>query len=256
MPRLRWSLLVIAVVLLATPALGQGATPSQKRKNADAAVDRNIIFSSAETINKGALTINSYELFLLGLTYGFSNDFQGSFTTLLPITADFPLTMMFSGKWQFLNTGKILVSLQPNFGFMTQEGDTLGGFGIGIAADFIVDDDGEYVFTLSETNMMLFGNVGSDGVLSDGVAFAVAAGFTARVARAVKLLVEMSVPGAAVWDRGDFELFPEGTLFSYGVRFFGETVAVDLSFLRPIHPDADAGFLVMGFPYLTFSARF
>ncbi len=251
-------LLVVLVVMgtFAVPLSAQELTPAQKRKSADASVDRNILFPSAETVNKGDLTINSYELFLLGLTYGITDDLQVSATTLLPILTDFPFVLALAGKWQFVDTGKILVSVQPNFMFMAQDGNSLGGFGAGIAADFILDDGGKYVVSVSESNLMLFGDIGSGGVLTDGFAFTLAGAFSARVARIVKLLAEVSLPGALNWNTGDFEVVPEGALFSYGVRFFGETIAVDLSFLRPLHPDMDPGNFIMGFPYLTFSARF
>lgn len=254
---------IALVVLLSLCLVGQAAKAAppdgksgfERRKRADASVDRNVLSPTAETIGKGDFTVNSYELLVIGGTYGITDDVQISASTLVPITTDIPFVLLSAVKWNFLQTGRVLLSLQPHLQYASDSGDTIGGIGAGILADFLLDDKGDFVVTLAETNTMAFGN-NIDGGLSDGFIVTLMAGINARVGRKVKLMAEFLLPGGVFWDEGRTELLEEALLFNYGIRFFGESVAVDLCFLRPAHPDMDAEGLLMGFPYLTFSARF
>jgi hypothetical protein len=95
---------------------------------------------------------------------------------------------------------------------------------------------------------------GAGEVLSfaEGFLLSLDVGVTLGVARNVKIVLEAQMFGVA-GARG-FEL-TDAALFNYGVRFHGTDLAVDLAFIRPIGP-IDLGPLLLGIPYLTFSARF
>lgn len=238
-----------------------------KRKKDDASVDRNILFPTAETINKGDVTFNSYEVLFAGLTYGISDDMQISATTMLPIVTEIPFILLGSLKYRVLKNNNIIVSVQPNFSlfretFNGSSGDetvTAGGFGASLLLDYLLDPAGKFVLTGGVNAQFMFGGSDeSDFQVADGAIFYLYGAFSAKLGKMVKLMAELSLPGGIYWggDGTEFEVVQQALLFNYGIRFFGKSVAVDLSFLRPIHPDVDTGSLLMGIPWLNFSARF
>ena len=247
---------LVTVAGSAAPARAQ--SPADIRKQADASVDRNIIFPSAETINGGDLTFNDYEILFVGLTYGITDDLQLSATTLLPVVEEIPLVAAVSAKYRLIARDHLVFSIQPGVNVIHDDGDTFGTFGFQLLLDYVVDQDGDLVLSLAESTQFGFGSFefGESGV-ADGAVLTFGVGASWRVAEIVKLLAELVFPTVVSWaDIGDsFYILEEAFLFNYGVRFFGESIAVDLTFLRPLHPDASESF-VMGIPYLAFSARF
>ena len=236
-------------------------SPAQLRRQADPSADRNILLPSAETVEKGDLTLNSYELFLAGITYGITDSLQMSLTTLLPITTEIPLVVLGAAKIRLIKSDRFVLSLVPTGSVISSDGQTMGSVGLGVYGDVILDDLGKWVFSFSETNIWGFGHRVDDSEgdavgtqYLDGILFALSLAMNYRVHEYIKVLTELILPGGVV--NGDWALVEEGLLLGYGVRFFGRTLAVDLSFLRPLHPDVDDQGLLMGFPYLTFSARF
>jgi hypothetical protein len=238
----------------ATPAgLPPAETPAEIRRQSDAAVDRNILSPTAETLNEGQLTFNSYELFLAGVSYGVTNDFQISGTTLLPITEDFPLVLAIAGKLRVHKTESSIFSIQPLVLVLSNNGSTASLMGLYALYDRILDEEGKVAVTLGGSALGVVGSSDADINLSDGLLLSLTAGISARTGRIVKLMGELTLPAA--YHDGTTEFAEEGMLFNYGVRFFGPTLAVDLTFVRPIHPDVDTG-LILGFPFVAFSARF
>ncbi len=248
-----WVLVATVAVVLAVPGSDARASGADARKQADAAVDRNILLPSAETISAGQLTFNDYEIFLVGLTYGITDDLQVSATTLLPIVSDIPFVALVSAKYRLIAMDNMLLSIQPTLNLAHSSGETGGTFGFQLLYDYIVDDAGDLTLSAGLSANWLF-VAGTFDEVSDGAGLLLGGAVTWRVAEIVKLMGELVLPGAI--GGGEFELVEQALLFNYGVRFFGERIAVDLTFLRPIHPDVDVGPLLMGIPYLTFSARF
>ena len=77
-------------------------------------------------------------------------------------------------------------------------------------------------------------------------------GFSAQVSDFLKVMVEGILP--AVYAAGEFQV-AETVNFTYGLRFFGDDLAADLGFIRPLGEGmGDAG-LAMGLPYVAFTAR-
>jgi hypothetical protein len=229
-------------------------TPAELRRNGDVSVDRNILMSSAETINAGEVTFNSYELFLAGLTYGTTNNLAVTGTVLLPIVEDMPFLVSLSGKYRLHAGANNIFSVEPNLIYARSDGESIALAGVHALYDHIFDREGRYTLTLVMSAMGVLGATTGDVDLSDGAILGLSAAFSGRIARIVKLIGELYLPGAI--SRNKTELVEEALLFNYGVRFFSRTIAVDLTFLRPIHPDADTGPLVMGVPFVAFSARF
>lgn len=225
-----------------------------KRKKDDAAVDRNFILPSAETMARGELAFNSYQLFLAGLTYGFTDKAQLSLTTMLPIVEDIPLVLLAGFKVQVVRKNRFIFSIQPALSLVNEDGTTGGTLSVSFLLDFILDDAGKAVISIAEMNSFLWGGSSGDiDLLDDALLVLFSAGFNYRVHKYVKLMFEFLFVGGLV--DGDAEIVEEATLFNYGVRFCGQTISVDLSFLRPLDSDVADDF-VMGIPYVAFSARF
>jgi hypothetical protein len=98
---------------------------------------------------------------------------------------------------------------------------------------------------------MFGGELGTDLGFGRGLLMTLEAGFSAAVTNNVKVLIEAQAFG--VLGSNGFA-FADATLVNYGVRFFGEDLAVDLAFIRPVGVALEP--LVLGVPYVTFSARF
>lgn len=245
--------LMLTLLVAQTASAEAGKTPADARRDADASVDRNILMPSAETVNAGDLTFNSYELVFAGLTYGITDDIAISGTGMLPIVEDFPRFFSLTGKFRVHAGSNDIFSLQPNLIYFGVEDEAAGLFGVHALYDHIFDDDGRYTLSLAASALGILGATSGDVDLADGALLGFSSAFNARVGSIVKLMGELYLPATLTPDNS--MLLEEGLLFNYGVRFFGSSIAVDLTFLRPVHPDVDSP-LLMGLPFVTFSARF
>jgi hypothetical protein len=244
-----------AAVIFMLPALAWGESPVELHKAADPSVDRNVLLPTAETVKAGDFAFSDYEIMLVGGTYGVTDDLQLTVTTLLPITSDIPLFLIGSAKYRLFSGDHLVFSVQPSVIYTSFEGNRGGLFGFQLLADLVLDSEGRIVLHFAEGNQWVFGGAsGGDIDVAGGVALFAGAGLSARLGQHVKILAEVTVPGAYSKDTDKFELVDKATLFNYGVRFFGEMVAVDLTFIKPI--GTDSGKLWMGVPYVSFSARF
>jgi hypothetical protein len=137
--------------------------------------------------------------------------------------------------------------------FVGHESGAVGGIAsAGPYVDYYLDPRGRFALHGGLTVGGIFGGtVGSDFGFGQGLLLTIDAGFSAAVKRNLKFIVETQVFGVA--SRSGF-ILADTTILNYGLRFHGPDLAVDLAFLRPL--GADTGPLVMGVPYVTFSARF
>jgi hypothetical protein len=167
---------------------------------------------------------------------------------------DIPFVLLLSGKFVLLRSERTIVSVQPSVNFLRSEGNTVGTFGAQILTDYIVDDGARFVVGVNAGVNGVFGSVEDDDFdVASGAAFLLSGHASFRFARPAKLLVEVITP--ATLGGGEFSFHEQGTVLNYGVRFFGESIAVDLAFVRPLDPDASSA-LVLGIPWVAFSARF
>jgi len=238
------------------------------RQKVDASVDRNILLPSAETIGKGNFAFNSYQVAFAGFTYGMTESSQLSFSTLLPVYGEIPTVILLNAKIKVVETDRVILSVQPQGGLVHKSGGgdsaSIGILGAGMAVDVRLDDEARAIFsgaffanTLFASDSVTGSELGETGLAS----FTLTAGFNYRIGDFVKLMTELTLPAAYVWagGRDTFEVIEQGLLLGYGVRFFGETLAFDLTFLRPVHPDVANDFtdiFPMGYPYIAFSAKF
>jgi len=237
-----------------TPVAG---TPTGLARDRDASIDRGFLTTHAETIGDDKWAINAYELIFIGLTYGFSDDIQASFSTLLPITADIPLVLAIQPKFVLHRSPDTIVSLRTPVTLTSDldgdDNETVVTFGAGVVVDQRLDDAGRFAV---HAGLLASGALGSgfsftSGIdVVEGAFFEIDLGVSLGLAQIVKVIVEAQA-FAVVSDAG-FE-FVDVVLLNYGVRFHSGSLAGDLGFIRPIGVDSD---LILGVPYLAFSARF
>lgn len=248
-------LTLIATLSLTAPALaedGTDATPAELAQQHDAAVDRGFLTAHAETIGKGQWAINAYDLVFLGLTYGFTDDIQVSLSTLLPITTEIPLVLALQPKFVLMRSDDTVVSLRTPLAIANSDGETLGVLGAGVLLDQYLDRDGRFALHAGLLVAGAFGDFSSsDFEIAEGALFELDLGASLAVASILKIIIEVQLAAGVTKD--GFEL-ADGALVNYGVRFFSGGIAGDLGFTYPVGVDVDE--LVLGIPYLAFSARF
>jgi hypothetical protein len=249
-------LIALTLMMVNAPVFAQSNAVSLAKQR-DASIDRGFIISHAETLNEGELTLNSYELFLAGMSYGITDDVELTLTTLLPILQEMPIVLAPQLKWVFLRGDQQVMSAKLNVMFATTtSGDDFSGGTVsgGISHDFYFDKEGRYAMFSGLDIGGVFGNVDSDWQMAKGLIMAANLGFSAQVADFMKIMVEGVVPAAYGTENKQFEVSDIVNL-TYGMRFFGEDLAVDLGFIRPLGGEmADSG-LLMGLPYVAFTAR-
>ncbi len=234
-------------------------TVSRNRKE-DASADRGFFNSHAETLRQGDIAVNSYELLFLGVSGGITDSLELSLTSLLPVVSEMPTVLLFQGKYAFFRNDRTTISARGNFSYFGETVDTGEGnhtahallFGAGVAIDHFVDEGGKFALHAALAAQGVSGDVDGDLSLGSGALISMEAGLTGRVSKRLKLLVDVLLPAAYSHSKLSIA---EAALFTYGVRFHGEDLAADLGFMRPIG-NVDTGSLVMGIPWVAFSARF
>ena len=244
-------LLVSGLVVMAgaSSALAQ-QTPVERARSQDASNDRGLLTSRADTLREGEFSVNAYELFFIGGTYAFTDDFQVSFTTFPPIVEDTPFLGIFNAKYVLMRSATTVVSAQAEGLILRQDGVSAGTFGPSVQVDHHLAD-GAFVLHGQLSAQGVFGGFEDEVEVGEGVLVRMSAGVSAPLGEHVKLLGEVFVPAA--FADGEFEV-AEVALVNYGLRFHGGTIAADQAFLRPFGIDDNP--FILGIPFLGFSARF
>ena len=235
----------------------------------DASNDRGLIASHAGVVGDGNWTINSYELIGIGATRGFSDRAQVSVTTLLPIVSGMPLPVLLQGKYVLFQNPATQVSAMVNLSFIRDTVTTFGAGGVESSSSIFV---GTFGGSLAVDHYVAEGRLGLHSTLTLNGAFASGdtgasesafqlgngslgglwGGVSFRATGAVKLIAEAVLPIAYLG--GEFQA-AEVVMAVYGVRFFGPSLAVDLSFIRPLGKDVLSSSFVLGFPWVAFTYR-
>ena len=246
-------LFALPLIMFTAPAFGQSGA-AYEAKYADASIDRGFIVSHAETLGEGEIALNSYELALAGISYGITDDLQVTLTTLLPIVKNTPIVLAPQVKWAFFRTDNQVLTAKMNFNYATMPGESGGGGSIsgGLSHDFYFDNEGRYGMFSGFDIGGVFGHLEDDWDTGDGLIMAANLGFSAQVTDYMKVMAEGILP--AVYSNGKVEV-SEIVNFTYGLRFFGDDLAADIGFIRPLGKDAGDLDLVMGVPYVAFTAR-
>lgn len=245
--------LACCMMMLTSTAHAQFDAVSLAKKR-DASIDRGFLVPHAETLHEGELTLNSYELFFIGMSYGITDNIEASLTTLLPVFSNLPVAVAPQLKWALYRSDQQVLSARLNMTYLSDhENDASGGtFAGGISHDLYFDEQGRYAMHTGLDAGGVFGKVDEDWKMGDGAFFIMNVGLSAQVADYMKVMVEAAVP--AIYADDQFEM-SDIVNVTYGMRFFGDDLAADLGFLRPVGEDMSDSGLAMGFPYVAFTAR-
>ncbi|MBI4510410.1 MAG: hypothetical protein HY698_12305 [Deltaproteobacteria bacterium] len=243
----------------AAPAYSQPTMPSGAL--ADPNIDRSFVMPTAETQPKGALVFNDYELLLMGLTYGVTDNFQITGTTLVPIARDMPLVIQGSLKFKLLDTSQVKLAAMAGAWILDDndsgENDDEAAIilNLGGVASFCLDAGCDSMLSAGVTaakgrNVKEFVD-SDDGTQNDDIGFVYGATLLTKIGRHAKLVLEADSAfsfAGRTWESAD------GFLLNYGVRFFTQNIAGDIGFLKPIGEDVDSD-LLLGWPFINFTYR-
>ena len=212
--------------------------------------DRLGLMPTALTLQQGEAVFNNYELFFVQGSYGVTDSLQLSAGGMVPLTTEFLLGQL-SAKLRLVDQGPLKVALAGNTFFVTTGGGTAGTLSATPVVTYCLDGlDCESVVNLALSASWLFGT--EVGVLTEGFLLSGGAGILYKVGSSVKLIGELSFLGAAA--NGDFVL-AQGTLLTYGVRFFSDNLAGDVGFVKPFSADMGGDIFPLGIPAVNFSYR-
>jgi hypothetical protein len=230
------------------------AAPATDARQEDPNIDRMFLLPSAETQPAGSVSFNDYELLLMGVTYGVTDDLQITGTALAPIVEDMPVIVNATAKYRLVKSGPVRFALQAGVGygrvelFDDDEGDSNDGvFAFQGGALVSLCLDGTECRSMASASVTAVTGMGE----GEGTAFIYGAGVTAKVAKHAKLLFEAT--SAAGVENGNFSN-AEGAVVSYGVRFHSNEIAADVGFMKPVGDNGDDDFL-LGIPFINLTYR-
>lgn len=250
---------LVAFVTLTGPAHGDPgdppATADAKARLRDASIDRGFLASHAESIPEGEWTINNYEILGLGATYGITDQFDVSLTTVIPV-AGAPFIVALAPKYVLYRGSRLVLAARVQGWFATDidsKNEQYLGATAGVLADYYFDEDGRFA-----VHAGLSAGV-ADGLLSTGVSgieggalFTLDLGVSLGITKFLKVVVEGEVFGAQTAD--GFQVAPLG-LVTYGVRFFSKHFSADLAMMRPFGSAVPKDVWAPGYPFLAFTVR-
>lgn len=244
--KMNFIMLILSLYIMPATAV-QEPSLIEQRYQSDPSVDRNIVFSTAETLSEGDIVFNSYQVFFIGVSYGLTDWTEFSMTALYPVEGATAVAAIFSLKQKLFQGNRFILSIQPNIfgGFnsgSTGGGDAGGMIGFNLLCDILLFS--HITLSFSQSNIVL------SNIFDDPVIMGVSMGITTEINDFLKLMVE----GALFRGYKDGELreVEESYLITYGIRYFNKSFAIDLSMIRSEH------FLSFpaGFPFLAISGRF
>jgi hypothetical protein len=165
-----------------------------------------------------------------------------------------PIYLSGSGKLRLVSQGRVHFALQGTMTYVDdgEEGESDDGGALalsgGALASFCLDGPCRSALHASVTGVVPV----AENTSSSDFAVIYSAGATIKIAKHVKLLGE--VTSAGINDSNDGFDGADGALLSYGVRFFSDSVAGDVGFVKPLGLDDDDD-LVAGFPFINFTFR-
>lgn len=235
------------------------ATQAPAGRYEDANIDRAWLTPTAFTQPVGSWSFNDYELFMVGLTYGVTDDVHLTASTLLPIVEDMPFVGLFGGKAKLVTSGRLHVAAAGTLMVVSAEVSTTGTTGdssdrettwlalVGGVASYCLDEGCHSL--LSGVLMTGFAEESDNSQLP----LTLSGSALYKVSRRIKLLVEVS--GAATF--GEVNELARGALVGYGLRFCSGELAGDVGFLKPFDSESDEGddVLPLGMPWITFTYR-
>jgi hypothetical protein len=238
----------------------QGALDA--RRTSDASSDRNILFSTAETLPAGSVTVNDYEILLLGASVGLTDR-----VTLTAGFLPFPVIVLHAGlKVQVARTETFLVSVMPTFGTGWEPRHSgRGGEKLTLAGGLVFADallwGGEHEGVLSVGGGTSWAVGEEDGLYRKGL-WLLSAGLYLGLSERWKLLGELSYidysedyVGPYADEQND-EFAISRSNVCLGLRFAGPGFSADLSGVVPFALNERAPAVGIPLPFLAVAARF
>jgi hypothetical protein len=225
------------------------AAPMNPGLDEDPHIDRAWFSPTAITQPRGTASFNDWELALLGITYGVTDNFQLTGMVVPPIVEDMPFIGMVSAKLGGAISDRVHVAALAGVGYAHVDDDQGTAAGLGGALSLCIDEECASLISAYAYGVWFWEETDDAFPIAFGVSL------IGRLGRHVKLVVEVS--SAGVLARDDSEL-AEGIVVGYGVRFFTGNIAGDVGFIRPFAFDGDDDFadeLILGVPAVTFSYR-
>ncbi len=207
------------------------ATDEAKRR--DAASDRGFIVARADTAGAEATRFDSYLIVGLGLAYAPTEDVQVSFITTLPGALNDVVTSFAQFRYVVARSDRIVVALRANIDGIVGAGSETGwSMTAGALVDLYLDPKGALGLHVGVSAGAVDGSaVLGSAVFAGGGYVTWQAGVSWRILTALKVIADAWVPSGATLDSpGTFQPAPFA-LFGYGLRFFGDSVSVDVGLL-------------------------
>ena len=250
--------ILLGLLLLAYPTadlFAQSTYFVDRRQKDDAAVDRNILFPTAETIGAGRVAVSDYDILLLGLTIGTTESSQFTVNFFLPGLLLNSFSAMGSIKLQVHRSERLLVAVQPLFGVVAGRHDNGFWFNGAVIVDYLVHPNG---------SVLLTGGAGlgygtSDNEYEDESAnlLHLHGGLQFRLGPYARFLTEVWFPATYLVDREEAGFVEEFVWFNWGLRLCGAHVALDITFIRPLTDELveSDGVQTVGFPWINLTGR-
>lgn len=270
--RLAGPVAALSFTLLAGPALAQepppppppappaaappapGPAPLDDTRFTDANTDRVILGSTAETHPKGTIFFSDYELLLLQIGYAFTDELQLQLTGVPPIIKNQPYYFEVGAKYNVYRSPSFRAALTGGVDMVTVGGtDTNTGpyFGgrLGAVAQVCFIDS-------CRASVSITGG----GIITSGVNEVLpvygSAGFVVGLSKLISILAEPELLGAVGTGAGNIN---GGAYFAlgYGVRFSGENIGVDVTFIEPVATTSGSidNPFILGYPFVAFTYR-
>ena len=225
--------LIIILILISIQGFSAQVYQELKNENKidsiDSSIDHNMITSTAETIGEGAFVVNSYEIVVFGVTYGFTDYIQLSFTAIYE--TPFLATML---KFKLIDSDFIKFSIQPGI-FLSDERATFLS-NLNLLMDINL---GEFAtITFSQSTYMTNND-------KRKLTYTASAALNIKITDRFKIILE----GIRSFNHKNEKLeFSDGYLINYGARFIIDDFSVTLGFLRPLSSSKEDNDLVKSFP--------
>ena len=222
--------------------------PARAGLDEDPHIDRVWFSPTAVSQPAGTISFTDWELVLLGMTFGVTDELQLTAMAVPPLVEGMPFIGAVSAKYSLPAGDAVHVAALGGVGYASVENDSGVALGGGGAISVCIDAP-----CASLVSAYLYG-VWFFEETDDAFPFAFGVSLLARISRHVKMAVEVS--SAGILFRGDPRL-AEAVVLGYGVRFFSGNLAGDVGFIRPFVFDGEdfADELILGIPAVTFSYR-
>ncbi|MBL4632800.1 MAG: hypothetical protein JKY56_02955, partial [Kofleriaceae bacterium] len=197
----------------------------------------------------GTWTFEDNELFFVGGSYSFTDQFTMSMHTLIPLGDEIASPYILTGKYGLIDQGQLRFALTGNvFGVFGDNNDNFFSAGFGGVASYCLD---------VKCHSLINGYIGALALINSesgsnaSIPIVFSAGLAQKLSNRVKLILE--VDGGAVV--GEYDAVGDGFLAWYGLRFGNDFIGVNVGFAKLIIDEEDGGALPLGLPWVSFVYR-